>query len=330
MKKQTKKPKPNRDIAGVVKRLPPACADESRAVEFLEQMRWNGEPYCPHCGCFNARQMTSGDGGRNSRYLWRCGDCKKQFTVRVGTVFEDSRIPLRHWCYAFWAACSSKKGVSALQICRQTGVSYKSALFMMHRIRFAMSSDPGTSRQLAGTVEVDETYVGGKPRKYPSSYKGPRRKQGFKGDKECVVAMIERGGELRPVHVDNRTTKSVAAAVVSNVGRETRLMTDESKLYRNLGRRFLSHEAVMHSLGEYARITANDVAHTNTAEGFFALLKRGIYGTFHSVSPKHLHRYLSEFQFRYNTRDLDDGQRAIQAIRKAAGKRLTYADQVGP
>lgn len=314
MTKRTKKnPKPNRDEAGVLVQLPPACADETKAVEFLEQMRWNGEPYCPHCGCFNARQIMSTSGGRNARYLWRCGDCKKQFTVRVGTVFEDSRIPLRHWCYAFWAACSSKKGVSALQICRQTRVSYKSALFMMHRIRFAMSSDTSGSRQLTGTVEVDETYVGGKPRKYPKSYKGPRRARGFKGDKECVVAMIERGGEMRPVHVDYLSTKSVAQAVVENISQDANLMTDESNLYRKLGRRYRSHESVMHSHGEYARVSAADVIHTNTAEGFFSLLKRGLVGTFH---------------FRYNTRKLDDGQRAVEAIRKAAGKRLTYAEQV--
>jgi transposase-like protein len=328
MTKKQPKPKPNRDEAGVLRQLPPACADERLAVEFLEKMRWNGQPYCPHCGCVNARQMTARDGGRNARFLWRCGDCGKQFTVRVGTVFEDSRIPLRHWCYAFWAACSSKKGVSALQICRQTRVSYKSALFMMHRIRFAMTPEPGASRRLSGTVEVDETYVGGKPRKYPSSYRGPRRGKGFKGDKECVVAMIERGGELRPVHVDNKNEKSVGAVVVKHVARDARLMTDESHLYKKLGRRYASHDAVMHSLGEYARVTAGDVAHTNTAEGFFSLLKRGLYGTFHSVSPKHLHRYLSEFEFRFNTREMDDGQRAIEAIRRAAGKRLTYRAQV--
>lgn len=312
-----RQPKPNRDAAGVIQQLPAACADERAAVEFLEKMRWDGEPYCPHCGCLNARQVTDGNGGRNARFLWRCGECKKQFTVRVGTVFEDSRIPLRHWCYAFWAACASKKGVSALQICRQTKVSYKSALFMMHRIRFAMAETP--QRPLSGDVEVDETYVGGKPRN-PS-----RENMGTYGDrKACVVAMMERGGEMRPRHARRKDGVGVRSLLVSHVSPAARLLTDESYLYRTTGKLFRSHEAVKHSIREYVR---GDV-HTNTAEGFFSLLKRGIIGTFHSVSVKHLHRYLSEFEFRYNTRTLDDGQRAVEAIRKAAGKRLTYAEQV--
>src|SRR6266567_8008667 len=146
----------------IVAELPRACSDELGAVEFLERQRWGDSPACPRCGATDVYQMQGRDGKRNKRFLWACRDCGDQYTVRIGTVFEDSRIPLRHWCYAFWAACASKKGVSALQIKRQTRLSYKSALFLMHRIRFAMT--PDRSPRLDGTVEVDETYVGGKPR----------------------------------------------------------------------------------------------------------------------------------------------------------------------
>src|SRR5262249_49341992 len=158
-----------------------------------ERMRWGNEPTCPHCGvvndCRQMRHRTTSE--RNHRYLWRCMSCKRQFTVRVGTVFEDSRIPLRHWCYAFWAACASKKGVSALQIKRMTGLSYKSALFMMHRIRFAMADAPGTLESLKGTVEVDETYVGGKPRHPQMTSPGPKRGP-YSDKKTRVLGMLER------------------------------------------------------------------------------------------------------------------------------------------
>ncbi len=316
------------DKSGIVRALPIACADETAAVEFMEAMRWKGEPHCPRCGvvgdCYQMRDRKTGQ--RNARFLWMCRSCNKQFTVRIGTVLEDSRIPLRHWCYAFWMACSSKKGVSALQIKRHTGLSYKSALFLMHRIRYAMAPAASTPpRPLSGTVEADETYVGGKPRKFPSSYTGPRRKPGPKGDKECVVGMIERGGEVRPVHARRVGGESVRAIVKEHVAKDARLMTDESFIYRGLGSTFEGgHETVMHSVGEYAR----GEAHTNTIEGFFALLKRGLIGTFHSVSRKHLHRYLAEFQFRYNARAMEDGERTAIAIRKAQFKRLTYREQV--
>ena len=312
--------KKNTDKTGAIANLPVACSDETKAVEFMEQTRWNGEPYCPHCGGFAVRQMKGRDGLRNARFLWHCGDCEKQFTVRIGTVFEDSRIALRHWCYAFWQACASKKGVSALQISRVTGVSYKSALFMMHRIRFAMADAPASTRPLSGTVEADETYVGGKPRNPISGAHGPR------GDKACVVGMVERGGEIRPLHVESKEGRGVRSALVNHVSRDARLMTDESYLYRSVGKLFAGgHESVKHSIREYVR---GDV-HTNTIEGFFSLLKRGVYGTFHSVSKKHLHRYLSEFQYRYNTRAMDDGERTVEAIRKAQWKRLMYREQVG-
>ncbi len=312
------------DKSETVKQLPAACSDERLAVEFMERTRWNGEPACPHCGTVGeCRQMQDrATGERNRRYLWRCFACKRQFTVRVGTVFEDSRIPLRHWCYAFWAACASKKGVSALQIKRMTGLSYKSALFMMHRIRYAMAEDYSTPAPLTGTVESDETFVGGKPR-YPNLATLPHGRHPYRArdNKTPILAIVQRGGEVRPFQLKRAGSREVQALVRRHVDRGAHLMTDEHGVYRKLGPEFAAHGTTMHSLRQY--VGPEDV-HSNTAEGFFSLVKRGIYGTFHSVSVKHLHRYLAEFGFRWNTRGLDDGERTAQAIRKADGKRLMY------
>jgi transposase-like protein len=257
--------------------------------------------------------------------LWLCKGCKRQFTVRIGTVFEDSRIPLMHWCYAFWAACSSKKGVSAKQIQRQTGLSYKSALFLMHRIRFAMADN--YDGPLSGEVEVDETYVGGKPRyKTPDPSRPGLSKKGptpnFKDRKTPVVALVERRGRVRARVVTGVTADNLKGAIRQYVDRSARIFTDERPAYKGIGDEYAGgHEWVTHPRGEYVR---GDV-HTNTVEGFFSLLKRGVYGTFHAVSKKHLHRYVSEFEFRYNTRHMDDGERVLEAIRGAEGKRLMYA-----
>jgi hypothetical protein len=262
--------------------------------------------------------MKGRDGSRNKRYLWRCRDCEKQYTVRVGTVFEDSLIPLRHWCYAFWAACSSKKGVSALQIKRQTGLSYKSALFMMHRIRFAMADDHSKPEQLTGIIEVDETYVGGKPRD-----KGPHNWKNRADRKMPVVAMVQRGGNVRAMTMPKVNGKNLKRVIYQNIHKSARIMTDEAKIYKGLRKEYEGgHDTVNHSAGEYVR---GDIT-TNTVEGFFSILKRGMIGTFHAVSKKHLHRYVSEFEYRYNTRHLDDGERTAMAIRKADGKRLFYKD----
>lgn len=304
---------------GIVPLLPAACSDERKAVEFLEDLRWGDTPCCVHCGSVDVYQMKRrGTNERNERYLWRCNDCKCQFTVRIGTVFEDSHISLQHWCYAFWAACSSKKGVSALQIHRMTGVCYKSALFMMHRIRYAMTDKIETPPKLNGTVEVDETYVGGKPR---------HKRFGTRGhstEKQVVFGMVQRGGDVRAAHIPNARLNTLKDRMLDNMDPDCRLMTDQWAAYKSIGKPFKSHETVKHSLMEYVR---GDV-YTNTIEGFFSLLKRGIYGTFHSVSKKHLHRYVGEFQFRYNTRQVDDGERVKRAVRNSVGKRLTYREQV--
>jgi transposase-like protein len=293
--------------------LPAACSDELTAVEFMEKHRWGEHPGCPHCGDMNVYKMTGKDGGREKHYRWRCRGCKQQFSVRTGTVFEDSRIPMRHWCFGFWRAATSKKGVSALEIKRQTALSYKSALFMLHRIRFAMA--PADGNPLTGTVEVDETYVGGKAPRGTAKY----------NNKSPVLAMVERGGRVRTKVLADVTAKSLQRAIVENVDRRSRIMTDEHKGYTGIGRAFEGgHETVKHSAYEYVR---GDVS-TNTVEGYFSLVKRGLNGIYHSVSKKHLHRYLAEFEFRYNRREHTDGERVVEAIQAADGKRLRYREPV--
>lgn len=216
----------------IVKNIPKACADENAAVRFLEAQRWGDSPTCPHCGSEHVYQMKGSNGERNKRFLWVCKACTKQYTVRIGTVFEDSRIPLRHWCYAFWAACASKKGVSALQISRMTGVSYKSALFMMHRIRYAMTDDPATPAPLTGIVEVDETYVGGKPK---TKIEGKRRLSPV-ANKTPVVAMVQRNGEVRAMVMPTVNAKNLGKAIAENVCTSARLMTAKRPATRLLGR----------------------------------------------------------------------------------------------
>jgi transposase-like protein len=306
----------------IIQSLPSACSDEAAAYAFVEAQRWGNEPKCPHCDSRRVYKMVDRKTGeRSKRFLWRCNICRRQFTVRIGTVLEDSRIPMRHWCYAFWAACASKKGVSALQIRRMTGLSYKSALFLMHRIRFALAGDPLTPAKLEGIIEADETYVGGKPR-----YKGPHNKRGMGANKIPVFALVARGGEVRARVPEKVTADTLGRMIGRHVNPlHARLMTDESWAYTKVGRRFFGgHDTVNHSKREYAR---GDVT-TNTVEGFFSLLKRGIYGTYHSVSRQHLHRYVAEFEYRYNTRKCTDSQRLTQAFKSAQGKRLRYREPV--
>lgn len=294
--------------------LPLACADERAAVEFMEKQRWGDFPACPRCGDMAVYQMKdSKTGERQANFRWRCKGCEKQFTVRIGTVFEDSRIELRHWCYAFWRAATSKKGVSALEIHRQTGLSYKSSLFMLHRIRFAMSDS--ADGMLSGPVEVDETFVGGKPR-----YKG-NNKRGHSG-KQAVMALVERGGKVKTQTVANVTAKTLKQIIRDNVHESATIISDENSAYFGIGDEFDGgHHTVNHSKREYAR----GKVHSNTVEGFFSIVKRGLHGIYHNVSRTHLHRYLSEFEFRYNHRQLDDGDRTRIAIQSADGKRLVYS-----
>lgn len=306
----------------VIAAIPAACASEQAAVEFMEKQRWGDHVACPRCGDLDVYQMKdSKTGERQANFRWRCHGCKEQFTVRIGTVFEDSRIPLRHWCYGFWRASTSKKGVSALEIHRHTGLSYKSALFLLHRIRYAM--DEQDVAPLEGVVEVDEVFIGGKPRRRNNS-RGVMK--ALRREKAIVVGLKERGGRVRPKVIADVTGASLKQAIRDNVDKSARIMTDEWSGYRGIGKEFAGgHETVCHSMYEYVR---GDV-HTNSIEGFFGMVRRGLDGIYHSVSKKHLHRYLSEFEFRHNHRFLEDGKRTAKAIRAANNKRLTYAQQVG-
>jgi transposase-like protein len=315
----------------ILKELRSAVHGEQAAVEFLEKHRWGSSPACPRCGDTDVYRMMNRDapGLREENLRWRCRGCKKMYSVRTGLVLEESRLPVRVWVYAFWKASASKKGVSALQISRECEISYKSALFLMHRIRYAMLEDTTGSPKLSGTVEVDETYVGGKPR-FRMPARDPKTGQPVEGrqtlaaleamkPKAPVMALVERGGRVRVRHIERVDRETLGAAVREMVEAGSTLYTDENPSYQHLGEKF-RHATVKHSAREYAR---GDVS-TNTVEGFFSLLKRGVYGTFHSVSKHHLHRYLAEFEFRYNHRKIDDGARTLAAIRGAEGKRLLY------
>ncbi|MGH8122057.1 MAG: IS1595 family transposase, partial [Rudaea sp.] len=258
----------------VLAALPLACSDERSAVEFMEKQRWGEHPACPRCGDLDVYQMKdSTTGERQVNYRWRCKGCKQQYTVRTGTVFEDSRIELRHWCYAFWRAATSKKGVSALEIHRQTGLSYKSSLFLLHRIRFAMSASmPG---ELSGPIEADETYVGGKPR---YKLKGKHERETFFAKKPAVLAILERGGRVRTGIVADVTAKTLGDAIRDNVNpTASTLFTDELWSYRKVGKDFAGgHHMTKHSAREYAR----GEVHSNTVEGFFSIVKRGLNGIY--------------------------------------------------
>lgn len=308
----------------VIRDLPIACSNETAAVEFWEKHRWGDCPACAHCGSGSVYKMKdSKTGERNKRFLWRCRDCKKQYTVRVGMVLEDSRIPLSIWCYALWRSCSSKKGVSALEIQRQTGISYKSALFLMHRLKFAMAPTDDAPK-LKGTVEADETHVGGKPR-----YRRPHRADGkytWTHKKKAPVfgAICRESGQVRARVIADVKVHNLKAACNELIDKSSRLITDELPGYRNIGKEYASHETVKHSALEYVR---GDVT-TNTIEAFWSIFKRGINGIYHNVSRKHLQRYVDEFQFRHNTRKMEDGERTIAAIRGAEGKKLYYREPI--
>jgi transposase-like protein len=300
----------------VIEAIPVACADESAAVEFFEAVRWADKPVCARCGSENVYKMVDPkSGNRNKRYLWRCRGCGKQYTVRIGMVCEESRLPLRHWAYAFWRASTSKKGVAALEIMRHCQVSYKTALFLMNRIRFAMAPDTDNPK-LTGTVECDEVYIGGKPRHGTGEHK---RGRGTK--KTPVFAAVERGGNIRRQVVADVSGNTLKGAIRELVDQQARIMTDDFPAYNGIGKEFAGgHEMVCHSTKEYVR---GDI-HTNTAESSFALIKRGLVGIYHSVSKEYLHRYLWQFDFMWNARKMNDGERTIMAMKLAEGKRLMY------
>lgn len=289
---------------------------DGQARDYLEKIRWPEGPVCPHCG---AKDCTRLEGEKHRHGCIQCNVCREQFTVTVGSVMESSHIPLVKWVMAFHLICSSKKGMSALQLQRELQLgSYRSAWFMAHRIRHAMNGEP-MQAMLKGDVEVDETYVGGKPR-----YKG-QSKRGRGTKKKPVVALVERDGNVRVGPVENVTAETLHAEIVTQVASSATIITDQLSSYGGIGEKFQGgHETVNHSAKEYARKTDKRVVHTNTVESFFALIKRGHYGVYHSMSKKHLHRYCSEFGFRWNHRRVSDEVRTVAAIADSAGKRLLY------
>lgn len=282
---------------------------EEDARAFLEKLRWPRGPKCVHCGSKKATRLK---GEQDRPGLLQCRKCRGKFTVTVGTIFEDSHVPIRKWLIAFHMMAASKKGVSALQLKRQLGVAYKTAWFMGHRIRAAMEAGP-MEGLLRGKVEVDETYVGGKTRKGIPG-RGSERKT-------PVMALVSRKGEMRARVVQRVNAKELKGAIREMVDKRATIMTDEWGAYTGIGKEYRGgHKVVNHRRKEYVR---GDVF-TNTAESWFALLKRGIHGTFHHVSKKHLPRYCQEFEFRWNHRKVSDGERMVSAIQQAEGKRLTY------
>lgn len=292
----------------------PYFHNEDAAYDFLESFLWPNGPVCPNCG--GQDRITQSKGGRVG--LYRCGPCKKKFTIKVGTVLESSHIPLTQWLQAIYLMVSSKKGFSSHQMMRTMDIQYKSAWFMTHRIREAMK-EPGwrEAGQLGGkgmTVEADETWVGGKAANRAYDPIPP---------KQAVAALVERNGRVRSFHVPNVTANNLAPLIARHTHADSRFMTDESNVYSHAGRWFASHETVNHSAKEYVR----DTVYTNTIEGFFSILKRGIYGVYQHVSEAHLKRYLCEFDFRYSYRiktGFDDMARFEKALAGIVGKRLTY------
>lgn len=299
----------------------PIFTDETKARAYFEAIRWPNGPVCPHCRNVDASRIYSiaanvSHGVREG--LKECQDCHSQFTVRTGSIMESSHLPLTKWALAYRLMASAKKGISAHQMHRTLGVSYKTAWFLCHRIREAMrevgAAPIGGSGKI---VEADETYVGGKPRKHSGQPSKPGR-----GTKKIpVVALVERDGSARARSMPNLGGGNLKEMIRQNVHRSSAIMTDEWRGYTGIGKKFEGgHHAVKHSAGEYAR----GDAHVNTAEAFFALLKRGVYGSFHHVSAEHLDRYCDEFSFRWNRREINDTERAAQAIKAGEGKRLTY------
>ncbi len=288
----------------------PIFHDAAKAEAHIEANRWNGEPVCPHCGSVHVTRMA----GKTQAGMFLCNDCRDKFTVRTGTVMERSHLPLNKWLLAIHLMAASKKGMSAAQMGRMIGVTYKTAWFLCHRIREAMDSPSGPmGGKPDSVVEADETYVGGKAKNRATRKPAP---------KKAVVALVERNGKARSFHVANVNAKSVRSLIVTNVERTAHLMTDESPIYTRLGREFNGHSVVNHSAKEY--VTTGGFKHSNTAENFFSIFKRGVIGTYHHMSEAHLGRYCREFDLRYNTRDMNDGERANVILDGTVGKRLTY------
>lgn len=292
--------------------------DEETCKAYLEQKRWGGVPSCHHCGSVYVYRTNRG---------FKCGEkqCGKKFSVISGTIYESTKLPLRIWFAAIYLCTSSKKGISSLQASRQLGITQKSAWFLLHRIREMLKDNaPAT---LQNMVEVDETYIGGKMKNKHKSVRKAAHKNNVShvNNKTCVVALLERNNQVK-THVHNNKTLTLKDMVRLHVDKSARVFTDSLNAYKGLSDDFLAHEIVNHDQEEYVR----GEVYTNSVEGFFSILKRGIYGIYHQVSPKHLQRYCDEFSLRYNTRKIADDERFELSVRNADKRRLTYLQLTKP
>ena len=301
----------------------PRFHDDDAARAHLEAVRWPHGANCPHCGSVNVLRMA---GKAHRAGAWQCRDCREQFTVTVGSVFESSHVPLHKWVLATHLMTCSKKGVSSKQLQRRLGVTYKTAWFMSHRIREAMTTtNPAPIGGEGKVVEADEAYLGRVNTPIPSAHRAgrPYLKRKLHDQKRPIVALVERGGEVRVKHVPHVTAETIRDTLVRNADRASRLHTDESRLYAKVGPEFATHERVFHAAGDYA----HGAVTTNSAEGFFGVLKRGMKGVYQHCGEQHFQRYLNEFAFRHNNRSklgIEDDERALIALRGIAGKRLSY------
>ena len=321
--------------------LQPQFQDEDAARQFLENLRWPEGAVCPHCGLIGEAyrivrkepdleklKETRKRYRKPQKGLWKCKGCRKQFTVTVKTIFEDSHIPLHKWLLAIHLMCASKKGISAHQLMRMLDIKqYKSAWFMAHRIRYAMTGE--LPDKMSGIVEADETYVGGKARnKHRTQVRPGVRMQDYPSphEKAAVFSVVQRGGKVYSRHLERVTAENLTEVLNDVCDRDAHLMTDSSSALIRAGKdsENRKHSLVNHSADEYVRYDEGVCVTTNTVEGYFSILKRGINGVYHHVGRKHLHRYLGEFDFRYNERKVTDGERAQTALKGFEGKRLTY------
>jgi transposase-like protein len=326
--------------------LEPQFTNEDAAREFLEKMRWPEGAVCPHCGLVGEAyrivrkepdleklKLTRQRYRKPQKGLWKCAGCRKQFTVTVKTIFEDSHIPLHKWLLAIHLMCASKKGVSAHQLMRMLDIKqYKSAWFMAHRIRYAMTGE--LPEKLNGVVEADSTFIGGKLRNKTSQQKKAGRDQDHYQayhKKAEVFSVVQRGGKVHSRHVERVTADNLSEVLNDVCERDAHLITDTASVLiranKDSGDR--KHSLINHTADEYVRYEEGFCVTTNTVEGYFSILKRGINGVYHHVGREHLHRYLGEFDFRYNERQVTDGERAAKALKGFDGKRLTYKGSAG-
>jgi len=300
---------------------------EAAAYEYLEGLRWNGTTVCPHCGAMgtayflnpaNGSSRSTRTGSISERRVWKCKDCRKQFSVLTGTIFHGTKIPVRTWLFVIFEMCASKNGVSAREIERKYDLTAKSAWFVVHRIREAMKREP-MAGLLTGAVIVDETYIGGKPR---NMHAKQRAALGHMEHKTAVISLVHKeSGEVRSEVVEPVTSKTLREAIERNVVlADTVLHSDSHAGYVGVGKDMAGHQSVNHTVDEYVR---GDVT-TNHAEGYFSQLKRSIDGTHHHVSAEHLPRYLAEFDYRFTTRHMNDAERMSNVVGNSAGRRLTY------